>query len=320
MDYTLDCSELPYDILVALPGFQDENFRTIEKCLPVKIYLRHQEIRIEADSDRMEEKTESVLQAMVDSIAANGSIDAAETERLCFLARSNASVSDAVDTDAPVVRTRSGKMIYPKTENQKRLVEAFRSSKMVFAKGVAGTGKTYLAVAWAVDQLKKEKISKIILTRPAVEAGESLGFLPGDMKEKVDPYLRPLYDALSEMLGAEAFERLQEKEVIEIAPLAFMRGRTLNHAVVILDEAQNTTRAQMKMFLTRMGKDCQMIINGDVSQTDLVRKSDSGLIQACDILQGIDEISIIELTQQDVIRNPLVQKIIDRYEKASQNG
>ncbi|WP_367614368.1 PhoH family protein [Allobaculum sp. Allo2] len=188
---------------------------------------------------------------------------------------------------------------------------------MIFASGVAGTGKTYLSVAFAVDQFKKEKISKIILTRPAVEAGESLGFLPGDMKEKVDPYLRPLYDALNEMLGADTVEKLQEKEIIEIAPLAFMRGRTLNDAIVILDEAQNTTKAQMKMFLTRMGKNCRMIINGDVSQIDLIRKEDSGLIDACKILQGIDGIKILYLDQSDVVRNPLVQKIIERYENSA---
>ena len=161
--------------------------------------------------------------------------------------------------------------------------------------------------------LKAEKIEKIILTRPAVEAGESLGFLPGDMKEKVDPYLRPLYDALYEMLGVETVERLMEKQVIEIAPLAFMRGRTLSNSVVILDEAQNSTRSQMKMFLTRMGQNTKMIINGDVSQIDLIKKADSGLIEAVRLLKGIPSISLIHLSQDDVVRNPLVQKIIERY-------
>jgi phosphate starvation-inducible PhoH-like protein len=186
---------------------------------------------------------------------------------------------------------------------------------IVFSTGVAGTGKTYLAVAYAVSQLKNEKIKKIILTRPAVEAGESLGFLPGDMKEKVDPYLRPLYDALNEILGAETVERLLEKEIIEIAPLAFMRGRTLNDAVVILDEAQNTTQAQMKMFLTRMGQNSQIIVTGDITQIDLIKKKDSGLIQACQILQGIDGIEMVHLSELDVVRHPLVQKIIDAYSK-----
>ncbi len=315
MEYTLDCSSLPYDVLIALPGFQDEHFKVIEKNFPVKVYLHHHEIVIEADTDRTAEKVENVMQAMVDCISETGQIDSAETGRLCFLAASGEDACQSFGQEQPIVRTRSGKMIYPRTPNQQRLADAFRRSKVIFAKGSAGTGKTYLAVAYAVDQLKKEKVSRIVLTRPAVEAGESLGFLPGDMKEKVDPYLRPLYDALSEMLGQESLERLQEKGVIEIAPLAFMRGRTLKNAVVILDEAQNTTPAQMKMFLTRMGKDCQMIINGDPTQTDLLKKQESGLLQACEILQDIDGISIIELGQQDVMRSPLVQKMIERYEK-----
>ena len=214
---------------------------------------------------------------------------------------------------SPIAKTRSGKLIYPKTIGQAKLCEAFKEKEIVFATGVAGTGKTYLAVAYAITQLKNESVKKIVLTRPAVEAGESLGFLPGDMKEKVDPYLRPLYDALHEMLGQETTEKLIEKEVIEIAPLAFMRGRTLNEAIVILDEAQNTTKAQMKMFLTRMGKKTKMIVTGDVTQIDLIKDKDSGLIQACQILQGIPEISIVHLGNEDVVRNPLVQKIIERY-------
>ena len=255
---------------------------------------------------------------MVQKIAKDGAIENDEIERLCYLASRGHDLTDEFSNEKPVVKTKSGKVIFAKTSNQKRLVHAFRNEKIIFASGVAGTGKTYLAVAYAVDQLKRGKIEKIILTRPAVEAGESLGFLPGDMKEKVDPYLRPLYDALNEMLGAETVERYQEKEIIEIAPLAFMRGRTLNDAIVILDEAQNTTKAQMKMFLTRMGRNCRMIINGDISQIDLIRKADSGLIQACHILKGIDGIAIQYLDQSDVVRNPLVQKIIERYETVEQ--
>ena len=318
MEKLLDCSELPYDILVALPGFQDANFKVIEKAFPVQIFLKNQTLKIVGSSDAAIEKTEQVLDAMVQSLDRNGHIDLDEVERLCFLS-SKGQTELIIDDEeeAPIARTRAGKLIYPRTPHQKELAEAFRNEKIIFASGVAGTGKTYLSVAFAVDQFKKEKISKIILTRPAVEAGESLGFLPGDMKEKVDPYLRPLYDALNEMLGADTVEKLQEKEIIEIAPLAFMRGRTLNDAIVILDEAQNTTRAQMKMFLTRMGKNCRMIINGDVSQIDLIRKEDSGLIDACKILQGIDGIKILYLDQSDVVRNPLVQKIIERYENSA---
>lgn len=316
MEFFLDCSELPYEVLTALPGFQDERFKVIEKNYPVQLYLRSSDLRLVCDSEAVFHKVENVLDGMVQAIAANGGIENSEVERLCLVASKGQNAAADYTGEDPVVRTRNGKMIYPKTENQKRLVDSFRNSKITFASGVAGTGKTYLAVAYAVDQLKKEKISKIILTRPAVEAGESLGFLPGDMKEKVDPYLRPLYDALNEMLGQETVERYQEKETIEIAPLAFMRGRTLNDAVVILDEAQNTTKSQMKMFLTRMGRNCRMIINGDISQIDLIRKADSGLIHACSILQGIDGIAIQHLDQSDVVRNPLVQKIIERYEQA----
>ncbi len=301
------------DDLMLLAGEQDQNFRIIEKELPVTLVLRGSSLIITSDDEDAVNKAWEVLQGCTARIAENNHLEKDEVSRLCHLARKNLSAADVFENGAPLVRTRNGKMIYPKTANQKLLCEAFHNNDIIFASGVAGTGKTYLAVAYAVGQLKKEKISKIILTRPAVEAGESLGFLPGDMKEKVDPYLRPLYDALNEMLGPETVERYLEKEVIEIAPLAFMRGRTLNEAVVILDEAQNTTRAQMKMFLTRMGKNCQMIVNGDVTQTDLVKKKDSGLIQATSILQGIDGIHIQELDESDVVRNPLVQKIIERY-------
>ncbi|MGM9960049.1 MAG: PhoH family protein [Allobaculum sp.] len=318
MEFKLDCSELPYDVLIALPGFQDDNFRLIEQAFPVKISMKSSEIRLESSQEIVFHQVESVLDAMVQKIAKDGSIEKDEIERLCYLASRGHDLTDEFSDEKPVVKTKSGKVIFPKTANQKRLVHAFRNQKITFASGVAGTGKTYLAVAYAVDQLKRGKIEKIILTRPAVEAGESLGFLPGDMKEKVDPYLRPLYDALNEMLGPETVERYQEKEIIEIAPLAFMRGRTLNDAVVILDEAQNTTKSQMKMFLTRMGRNCRMIINGDISQIDLIRKADSGLIQACQILQGIDGIAIQYLDQSDVVRNPLVQKIIERYEQVDQ--
>lgn len=300
--------------MIALPGFQDINFKTLEKNLAVRLFLKANQIKIEGLNDEALEKTESVLDAMVQQIDRQGYIDLDEVERLCYLAQKGETTAAEFYDEKPVVRTRNGKVIVPKTKHQKELVQAFQNSKITFASGVAGTGKTYLAVAFAVSELKKEKINKIILTRPAVEAGESLGFLPGDMQEKVDPYLRPLYDALNEMLGQENVEKYREKGIIEIAPLAFMRGRTLNDAVVILDEAQNATKAQMKMFLTRMGKNCRMIVNGDISQIDLIRKSDSGLIQACNILQGIDGITIQYLDQSDVVRNPLVQKIIERYE------
>ena len=205
-------------------------------------------------------------------------------------------------------------MIYPKTLGQKEYYYALKNNDVVFGIGPAGTGKTYLAVVFAVDALKNNLVKKIVLTRPAVEAGENLGFLPGDLKEKVDPYLRPLYDALHDMLGVEQTERLIEKGVIEIAPLAYMRGRTLEDAYVILDEAQNTTDNQMKMFLTRLGFNSKMIITGDVTQIDLPRGVESGLVRAMDILNNVKGISFIYLTAMDVVRHPVVQRIIERYE------
>ena len=260
-------------------------------------------------------KVEEVIAACFSIIDTQHRLNSQDVNYICSLAFKNRLKDFKAHQLQAVCKTKTGKMIYPKTIGQAILCDAMRHNEIVFATGVAGTGKTYLAVAYAVNMLKSERVEKIILTRPAVEAGESLGFLPGDMKEKVDPYLRPLYDALNEMLGLETVEKYVEKQVIEIAPLAFMRGRTLNDAVVILDEAQNATCAQMKMFLTRMGKNCKMVVTGDVTQIDLIKKKDSGLMQACTILDHIDGISIIHLENSDVVRNPLVQKIIERYAK-----
>ena len=212
-------------------------------------------------------------------------------------------------------RTLTGKAIAPKTKGQYSFVKAVEDNAIVFAIGPAGTGKTYLAVIRAVSAMKKGEVKRIVLTRPAVEAGESLGFLPGDLKEKVDPYLTPLYDALHDMLGVEQTEKLIEKRTIEIAPLAYMRGRTLDDSFVILDEAQNTTPAQMKMFLTRLGFNSKMVITGDNTQIDLKTGTKSGLDDAANILKDIEGIKIIHLTSDDVVRNPLVQKIIERYSK-----
>lgn len=217
------------------------------------------------------------------------------------------------ETKHIVGRTLAGKAILPKTKGQLEFVKAMENNSIVFAIGPAGTGKTYLAVIQAVSALKKGDVKRIVLTRPAVEAGENLGFLPGDLKEKVDPYLTPLYDALHVMLGNEKTEVLIEKGTIEIAPLAYMRGRTLDDCYVILDEAQNTTASQMKMFLTRLGFHSKMVITGDITQIDLDHKTQSGLQQASQILQGIDDIAILQLTSDDVVRHPLVQKIIERY-------
>jgi phosphate starvation-inducible PhoH-like protein len=227
---------------------------------------------------------------------------------------SNGNVLMDTSKAKPITYTIQGKQIYPKTFGQANLIEAMKEHDMVFNLGPAGTGKTFLSVAYGVRLLRENKIKRIILVRPAVEAGENLGFLPGDLKEKVDPYLQPLYDALNLLLGQESVEKYLEKGIIEIAPLAYMRGRTLDDAMVILDEAQNTTKAQMKMFLTRMGFNSKMIINGDITQIDLKSPSDSGLLEAIKILKGIPEISIFELGLEDIVRHALVNKILQRYQ------
>jgi len=214
-----------------------------------------------------------------------------------------------------LVYSISGRPIKPKGENQQRLVDEYNANDMLFAIGPAGTGKTYLSIALAVKALKEKQIKKIILSRPAVEAGEKLGFLPGDMKDKIDPYLQPLYDALEDMLPVVKLQEMMDKHVIQIAPLAFMRGRTLSDAVVILDEAQNTTPAQLRMFLTRMGWNSKMIITGDVTQIDLPCESKSGLIESLRVLKGVEGIGIVELTKKDIVRHKLVNRIVNAYEK-----
>ena len=216
--------------------------------------------------------------------------------------------------DGVVCYSMSGRPIKARTENQQRLIDAYNTSDMVFAVGPAGTGKTYLSIALAVKALKEKTAKKIILSRPAVEAGEKLGFLPGDMKDKIDPYLQPLYDALEDMLPQAKLQDMMEKHVIQIAPLAFMRGRTLSDAVVILDEAQNTTPAQLRMFLTRMGWNTKMIITGDMTQIDLPRSQKSGLIEALHILNGVEGIAVINLGQKDIVRHKLVTRIVNAYE------
>ena len=216
-----------------------------------------------------------------------------------------------------IMTLSNGKAIYPKTINQSRYLDALNNSEIIFGLGPAGTGKTFMAVLYAASLLKKQNIKKIVLVRPVVEAGEKLGFLPGDLKEKIDPYLIPLYDSLEDCFGKENMEKMIEKGTIEIAPLAYMRGRTLDNAVIILDEAQNTTLPQMKMFLTRLGFNSKMIITGDVTQIDLLHKNQSGLIEASSILKNIRGIRFVEFEKNDVMRNPLVYKIIERYEAIS---
>ena len=308
---TIDLSNYDVNAIQIFVGNQDAHLQVLHKAFKTDFILRDQQLKF--DSEQFDE-IQQVVSTCFDLIESKHKLNEQDVNYLCRLAKRHQLDRFDLSHLQPVAKTKSGKLIYPKTLGQAILCGAFYHNDIIFASGVAGTGKTYLAVCYAVMQLKKENVEKIILTRPAVEAGESLGFLPGDMKDKVDPYLRPLYDALYDMLGVETVERLMEKQVIEVAPLAFMRGRTLNKAVVILDEAQNTTQAQMKMFLTRMGQNAQMIINGDITQIDLIRKEQSGLVQATQILKGIDRIAFVQMSADDVVRHPLVQKIIERYE------
>lgn len=220
----------------------------------------------------------------------------------------------SIEQDGVIIYGQNGRPIAPRNPNQSKMVKSFAENDLTFALGPAGTGKTYIAIALAVSALKNKLCKKIILSRPAVEAGEKLGFLPGDMKDKIDPYLQPLYDALEDMLPAIKLKEYMENNVIQIAPLAFMRGRTLNDAIIILDEAQNTTKHQMKMFLTRLGMNGKMIITGDVTQIDLPRNTQSGLLQALRILKGVKGIGLIEYEKKDIVRHPLVQRIVDAYE------
>ena len=295
-------------------GNHDENFKMIEDALKVEISLRGDELSLTGKDSESFEEAKKVIFALLKLVSKG--INISRRDVIYALKLVKEDKLNRIDElyNVKITKTASGKMIYPKTLGQKEYYYALKNNDVVFGIGPAGTGKTYLAVVFAVDALKNNLVKKIVLTRPAVEAGENLGFLPGDLKEKVDPYLRPLYDALHDMLGVEQTERLIEKGVIEIAPLAYMRGRTLEDAYVILDEAQNTTDNQMKMFLTRLGFNSKMIITGDVTQIDLPRGVESGLIRAMNILNNVKGISFIHLTAMDVVRHPVVQRIIERYE------
>ena len=299
--------------LVNLSGVKDENLEVLEDHFQVEISLRGDEMSM-VGSQQQIEKTKKVIYSLLKLIVSGVSISRRDVIYAQKLVEKDKLDQLSELYHIKIARTYNGKLIYPKTLGQKSYYYALKNNDVVFGIGPAGTGKTYLAVVFAVAALKNNEVKKIILTRPAVEAGENLGFLPGDLKEKVDPYLRPLYDALYDMLGVEQTEKLMEKGVIEIAPLAYMRGRTLEDAYVILDEAQNTTDNQMKMFLTRLGFRSKMIVTGDISQIDLPRNTTSGLIRALDILEGVKGISFIHLSAMDVVRHPVVQRIIERYD------
>ncbi len=294
-------------------GSYDENLSYLARELDLLAYVDGMKIRLEGKEENVR-VGERVLQSLLHTARSGEKIDMVRLVYCIELAREGKTEEIASLGEGLVAVTARGKQIKCKTVGQKIYTDAIKKNTVVFGVGPAGTGKTYLAVCMAVSAFKSKQVEKIILTRPAVEAGEKLGFLPGDLHEKVDPYLRPLYDALQEMLGLETYGKLMERGAIEVAPLAYMRGRTLSNAFIILDEAQNTTKEQMKMFLTRMGEGSKMVVTGDVTQIDLDGKA-SGLVHATGILDGVEGVSVVRLTAKDVVRHPLVMRIIRAYEK-----
>ncbi|MEE3385101.1 MAG: PhoH family protein [Prevotella sp.] len=294
---------------VVFYGVGNNHLQMIKALFPkLRIVARDNVLRVIGDNEQMGHFEESI-EAMRRHVLKYNSIS---EEDILDIANGRKTKDDAVKD--VVVYSISGRPIKARSENQQKLIDAFESDDMIFAVGPAGTGKTYLSIALAVKAMKEKQAKKIILSRPAVEAGEKLGFLPGDMKDKIDPYLQPLYDALEDMIPAVKLQDMMDKHIIQIAPLAFMRGRTLSDAVVILDEAQNTTSAQLRMFLTRMGWNTKMIITGDMTQIDLPNDTRSGLREAMKILKGVEGISFIELNKKDIVRHKLVTRIVNAYE------
>lgn len=302
-----------YDTMMSVFGELDENIEKITDAFDVDVFALGSSVKISGE----EKDVEGAIRAIdaLEKLSRKQPLKAQQVSMVIGYAKAGGDF-DVNDLMGTVAITARGKIIRPKTLGQKKYVDAIKKNSIVFGVGPAGTGKTYLAVALAVYALKNKEIDKIILTRPAVEAGEKLGFLPGDLSEKVDPYLRPLFDALQEMMGQEAYQRHIERGSIEIAPLAYMRGRTLSNSFIILDEAQNTTREQMKMFLTRMGENSRIVVTGDITQIDLPHNVTSGMADAIDVLKDVEGIEIVRLTAKDVVRHELVTKIIQAYEKA----
>lgn len=313
--------EITKDIMIESPetlskvfGKYDENIKLIEGRLKVDVLVRDGALKIRGEGRRVEAAVR-VIEEMIRTIGSQGSITKDNTEYILTLQSKGLEKEYSALNDDIICYTMRGKPIRSKTLGQKRYIDAIRHNDIVFGIGPAGTGKTYLAMAMAITAFKNGEVDRLILTRPAVEAGEKLGFLPGDLQDKVDPYLRPLYDALFEIMGAEAFEKNMEKGLIEVAPLAYMRGRTLENAYIILDEAQNTTPEQMKMFLTRFGQGSKIVVTGDITQIDLPGGKRSGLKEVRRILRGIPDIAFIEFSQDDVVRHRLVQRIIEAYDR-----
>ena len=306
--------EVGADQFIGLFGIREENLPLFKDELGVELFTHGGEIVITGEPEKVD-LAKLTFEKLVEILLRGENVDRTRIRYAIELAAEGKADRIGEIMRDVIAITYRGRQVKCKTLGQKQYVEAIRANTCCFAVGPAGTGKTYLAIAMAVVAMKNKEIEKIILTRPAVEAGEKLGFLPGDLAQKVDPYLRPLYDALHEMLGVDAYQRLVERGAIEVAPLAYMRGRTLNDAFIILDEAQNTTSEQMKMFLTRMGMGSKMVITGDVTQIDLPLGKKSGLVEALEVLRNVDDIGIVRLTHRDVVRHELVQAIVRAYEK-----
>jgi len=300
--------------VLVLFGNADQNIKIIEEHFGVNIVCRGTEVKITGESEAVS-KAQRTIDTLLAMIQKDGNLSEQNIRYVMTLVEQGSEQSMVQMNNSCIAVTVKGKPIKPKTLGQKKYIDAIENNTITFGIGPAGTGKTYLAVAMAVHAFRDEQVSRIILTRPAVEAGEKLGFLPGDLQDKVDPYLRPLYDAMFDMMGPENFQRNMEKGCIEVAPLAYMRGRTLDDSFIILDEAQNTTPEQMKMFLTRLGFNSKAIVTGDVTQIDLPNAGRSGLIEAVKVLKNIDDIAIMKLTEKDVVRHKLVQDIITAYER-----
>lgn len=299
---------------IALFGSFDENIKLIENQYSVNVISRGSDLKITGEAENVAKAVRAVNGLLL-LINKGEALSEQNVRYVMGLVDEGGEDKLAAMTNNCICISSKGKPIKPKTLGQEKYVDAIKGSTVVFGIGPAGTGKTYLAVAMAVNAFRAKEVNRIILTRPAVEAGEKLGFLPGDLQQKVDPYLRPLYDALFDMLGAENFQRYQERGNIEVAPLAYMRGRTLDDSFIILDEAQNTTPEQMKMFLTRLGFNSKMVITGDVTQIDLPDGKRSGLVEATKILKNVDDIKTIKFNEKDVVRHRLVQDIVKAYEK-----
>ena len=315
--YSIDISLGHPDDLFSLFGANEKHLRLIEREMGVVLHARTERIQVIGEKEAVEQ-TRLVIQALLVLVNRGLLIQTPDVVMALSMARNQEIEKFVALYEEEIIKDAAGKPIRVKTLGQKLYVDSIKEHDIVFGIGPAGTGKTFLAVTLAVTALKRGEVKRIILTRPAVEAGESLGFLPGDLKEKVDPYLRPVYDALYQILGKEQTSRLMEREIIEIAPLAYMRGRTLDDAFVILDEAQNTTVMQMKMFLTRLGFHSKMIVNGDTSQIDLPRKVSSGLIDAVEKLAAIPQIDFVYFSAKDVVRHPVVAEIIRAYEQSEE--